>query len=133
LLRILIKVYIIRKLESNQTYLPGKRPFNFLIYTKRENSEEIVYRLDLNHLKNGLENIFNINIKKNSIELRFLIEALKIAKKYRFFSKWQAMIPLIKIKGDLISILMLLGEPYFKNRAYFVKTTFDMKTGSLYS
>lgn len=127
-LRILIKTRVRSKLEPDQTYLPGNNPFNYLIYTKRENEKEITYRLDINRFRIGITNKFDIKIKKGSIEWNFLTKALEISKKYRFFSKWQAMIPLINIKGDTISVLTLLAEPFSGNRAYFVKTSFEIKT-----
>lgn len=131
LVRILIKIQVVRNLKPNQIYLPGKRPFNYLIYTKNENPQEISYRLDINHFKKGMTNEFDINIKKDSIEWKFLIKALEVSKRYRFFSKWQAMIPLITIKDDKIHVLTLLAEPYSKNRAYFVKTSFDLTNGKI--
>ena len=57
--------------------------------------------------------------------MEFYQHAVKASKNYRFFSKWEGIIPLIQQNETTISVVLFLAESITRKFGYFVKLIFD--------
>ena len=63
--------------------------------------------------------------------MKYLTKALELSKKYRFFSKWEAMIPLFREKDSNIVITLFLAESFSHNRCYQLNVSINKGSGEI--
>ena len=63
--------------------------------------------------------------------MELLNRAREESKEYRFFLKWNRLIPIIKTIDGNIMILLHLAESYTHGSGFFIKFNFDKQTGEI--
>ncbi|MFX1479742.1 MAG: metal-dependent hydrolase [Promethearchaeota archaeon] len=130
--KLILKFKIQTSLPKNHHYIPGMLPFNYTIYENYEIENEQVYLLSKKSVfSSNKTTLFDVHINNDSKDMQYLNKALEISKKYRFFSKWEAMIPLIKEDGDNVIIILFLAESFSSDRCYQVDILIDNETGNV--
>jgi hypothetical protein len=64
-------------------------------------------------------------VKNDSEEMIYFEKTKQISKEYRFFLKWNAIIPIIQTNKDTVDVTLFLAESYINGIAYSVKVVFN--------
>jgi hypothetical protein len=75
--------------------------------------------------------VIETEIKKGSKEMIFYEKARQIFKGYRFFNKWEAIIPIISENELNIIVVLFLAESLANGTAYSLKIAFNKKTNNI--
>jgi len=128
--KLLTKLWIQSQLPKDSFYIPGIFPLVFYIYNVHNQSDKITFRLikgvQLIPLK---VQILEYIIETHSNKMNYYEKARAISKNYRFFSKWEAVFPIIKENEEKIVVILFLAESYSIGVAYFLKVQFDKNSG----
>ena len=117
--RLILKIIMDFKLPNNTIYIPGVLPFNYLIYSRTTSGEfEYFSLIEKSIFSRKNTEIISTKIAINSNLMKFFLKALEVSKHYTFFSKWEALIPIIYDKGNKITFSLFLAETYMRDRAY---------------
>jgi membrane-bound metal-dependent hydrolase YbcI (DUF457 family) len=121
-LRIIVQI----RLEKQQQYIPGIFPLFYFIYEKSVNQEGITIQLTKKFaFSSKQKGIINHHIMKNSENMVFFELAENISQEYRFFHKWNSIIPFFQNEDNLIHVVLILAESYFHSSSYFFSIIFE--------
>ncbi|MFX0025713.1 MAG: metal-dependent hydrolase [Candidatus Hermodarchaeota archaeon] len=130
--RFLSKIWIQFKLPKNSLYIPGILPFVYFIYEnislKNSNLYKFSKKIQFSKKKSL---ILQSELFKNSDDIKFYEKALKISKDYVFFTKWEAVIPMIEKHDAYCTLLLLLTESYFLGSTYALEVVFNRNSGTI--
>ncbi len=132
--RLILRLIIQLLLPKGSHYIPGFIPFFYLIYTKNSSEESIQFNLDKKFtfsLKKKV--LINQSFLKNSNEFAYIEQVIKISNEYRFFHKWNSMIPFIRENKRNINVVLILTESYSRTRSYFLSVVIDKETKQILS
>jgi membrane-bound metal-dependent hydrolase YbcI (DUF457 family) len=134
LYKFITKIWVQGKLPENHHYIPGIFPFAYLIYENNDNEDIISFRLIKKYqFRSKATKLIESNIEKSSKAMELYTRAIEISKDYLFFSKWEAIIPIINETGDNYIITLILAESYARNAGYSLRIIFDKGSGALIS
>lgn len=120
-IRFILRLITQIRLPKGSYYIPGFIPFFYLIYTKNSSEESIKFKLCTKFAFSRKKKvILNQKFPNNSEEIAYIEQAIDISKEYRFFHKWNSMIPFIHQNEKRIHIILILAESYSKMRSYFL-------------
>jgi hypothetical protein len=107
-------------------------PLVYMIYETHESDEKISFKLTKKRqiFKKSLT-IIETEIKKESREMKLYERAKQLSKSFRFFVKWEGIIPIIEEKEEFIIIKIFMAESFASRTAYIVNVTFDKKSEDL--
>jgi hypothetical protein len=131
---LILRLIIQLLLPKGSHYIPGFIPFFYLIYTKNSSEESIKFNLDKKFtfsLKKKV--LINQSFLKNSNEFAYIEQVIKISEEYRFFHKWNSMIPFIRENKRNINVVLILTESYSRTRSYFLSVVIDKETKQILS
>lgn len=63
--------------------------------------------------------------------MKFYEMAMEKAKDYTFFTKWNAVIPIMEKTNHIYTIFLILTESYFSNSAYPLKIVFNRSSNEI--
>ena len=127
--RAIVKLYIQYKLPKNSLFIPEINPIFYMIYTFKESEEVIDYRLIKKRiLSSKSKELIHKSYNVDSIEIEFFQKAIEYSKSYRFFYKWNAIIPLFKYENGCIKVKIILAEAFSRKRSYTITIIFDKNT-----
>jgi len=132
--RLMLRLIIQLLLPKGSHYIPGFIPFFYLIYTQNSSEENIKFNLDKKFafsLKKKA--LLQKSILKNSPEMTFFQKTKEIGSEYRFFHKWNAIIPFIQENEKSIKVVLILAESYSRMSSYFLSVVFDKNTKQVIS
>lgn len=122
ILRILVQV----RLQKNQHYVPGILPLFYFIYEKGINKQDITFKLNKEFaFSSKKKEILNHNILKESENMLYYEIAENVSQEYRFFHKWNSIIPFFQKNDNLINVVLILAESYSRKSSYFLSIVFD--------
>jgi membrane-bound metal-dependent hydrolase YbcI (DUF457 family) len=118
-----------RKLPKGYIFIPGILPLFYTIYENDKSEKEIIHRLVKRRLFSSqkkvlIEKIYNLN----SEELEYFKMAKEISKDYRFFYKWEALIPFFRKNDERFNVILVLAEGYTNGTSYSLSVIFDRKS-----
>ena len=124
--KIITKIWVEFILPENCAYIPGVLPFVYFIYENyiEDNCNIIHFTKKFQFMSKRKKIVENI-IKNNSEESIYFEKTKLISKKYRFFLKWNAIIPIIQTNKDTVEVTLFLAESYVNGTAYSVKVVFN--------
>ena len=127
--KITTKIWVQLRLPKNQMMIPGILPFVYFIYENHNSETKISFKLTkkFQFLSKTIK-IIETNIESDSDEMEFFMKAKSLAKKYLFFSKWEAVIPIIWKNEKEIIVLLFLAESFASGSAYSLEISFDRKS-----
>jgi len=124
--KIITRIWVEFKLPENCEYIPGVLPFVYFIYESYIKENYNVFHLTKKFQFSSKTKKIAENIVKNDSEERIYFEKAKlISKEYRFFLKWNAIIPIIQTNKDTVDVTLFLAESYVNGIAYSVKVVFN--------
>ena len=130
--RAITKIYINLRLSDYQSYLPGILPFVYYVYEKNSDPEginiKLIKKIQYFPVKKEL---FNQKISNDSEEMKYYKQALEYSNRYRYFIKWEGVVPIIKNFLDRIFVLLFLSESYGNGSAYSLKLEISKKSGRI--
>ncbi len=125
----ILRLIIQSKLPKDSLYIPGILPYIYIIYENHKTNNKINYKLIKKRLFGSRSiDIIEKSYSFNSVEMEFIDKTLEYSKKFRFFYKWNAVIPLFKIDGDFINVILVLAESYSRRRSYRFTIIFNKNT-----
>jgi hypothetical protein len=65
--------------------------------------------------------------------MTFFQKTKEIGSEYRFFHKWNAIIPFIQENEKSIKVVLILAESYSRMSSYFLSVVFDKNTKQVIS
>lgn len=120
------------RLPKNCQYIPGIFPFVYLIYENESTEYSKLFKLTKKfQFRSKNIKLIETEIKYGSREMIFYNEAKQIFKKYRFFNKWKAIIPVIREDDINVVVLLFLAESLAHGTAYFLKVAFNKINGNI--
>ena len=127
-----LRLVVQNRLPEGHLFIPGILPFSYFIYEKSEIEEQIIYKL----VKIGVFSSKRVDELKviyslKSEEMEFFKKALEISKEFRFFYKWEALIPLFQKNEEYINVILILAEGYTHERCYSLSILYNRKTKEL--
>ncbi|MFX1453954.1 MAG: metal-dependent hydrolase [Promethearchaeota archaeon] len=130
ILRFLVQLY----LPKGSRYIPGFIPFFYLIYTNNSIKESISYKLDRKFsFSLNKKSVIDQTFKKSSKNMRYIIQAIEVSRDYRFFHKWNSIIPFIRENDQRINIILVLAESYSRTRSYFLSVIINKESKQVLS
>jgi len=143
-LRALLRIIIQVRLPKNQIYIPGFFPFFYLIYENKISNDSITFKLKRSStFSSKKQELIKQSILKSSNKIIFFELAKKISQDYRFFHKWNLMIPFIRENEDSVNVVMILAESFsqslhhksFKRNvsSYYLSIVFNKNTKQVIS
>ncbi len=132
LYRLFLKLRIQSLLPETHHYIPGTLPYVYLIYEKYNIDNMKIYLLQKNRIfSSKKQKLFDIHVSENSENMKFFNKSMEESKKYRFFSKWEALIPIFKENDNKIFVTLVLAESLSRKRCYQLILSFDKNSGNL--
>ena len=130
--KILTRLWIQSRLPENCLFIPGMVPLIYMVYESRESEDNITFKLTKKRqvFKKSMV-IIESEIKKDSREMDFYERAKSISNSFRFFVKWEGIIPIIEEKEEFITVKIFMAESFASRSAYIVFVIFDKKSGEL--
>ena len=143
-IRALLRIIIQASLSNNQQYIPGFLPFFYLIYKKNITPNNITFKLKKRFVFSLKEQeLINQNILDSTVDMTFFELAKKISQEYRFFHKWDLIIPFIRKNEDSVNVVLILAESFsqsiqhksFKRNvsSYYLSIIFAINTKQIIS
>ena len=130
--KILTKMWVKARLPDNCQFLPGIFPFVYSIYENKSNENHISFKLTKKfQFSSKSVEVIESKIKNNSIEMKFFERTKKLFEKFRFFKKWEAVIPIIWENDSNINVLIFLAESYANGTAYNLEISYDKNSGTI--
>ncbi len=65
--------------------------------------------------------------------MTYIEQAMKISQDYRFFHKWNSIIPFVRENKQRVNVVLILAESYSKNRSYFLSVVIHKETKQILS
>ncbi len=130
--KLITKIWLQIRLSKNQRYIPGFLPFVYTIYENQNSEEKQIFKLTKKYqFTSKTIELIHSEIKNDSKEIDYYQKARALSNEYIFFSKWEAIIPIIweEENNKVIKVRLFLAEGYAYGRAYSLRITFDKKTG----
>jgi hypothetical protein len=113
-------------------FLPGIFPFVYTIYENKKNDDSISFKLTKKfQFTSKSVNVIESIIENNSIEMKYFKRTMEIFEKFRFFKKWDALIPIIWENDSDINVLIFLAESYANGTAYNLEISYDKNSGTI--
>jgi len=131
--RLMLRLIIQLLLPKGSHYIPGFIPFFYLIYTYNSSEENIKFNLDKKFVFSLKKKLLNQRFLKNSDQMMQIEQAIKISQEYRFFHKWNSIIPFIRESEQKVNIVLVLAESYSRMRSYFLSVVIDKETKQIIS
>lgn len=130
LYKIFTRLWIQSRLPKNYLFIPGIVPLSYMVYETHESEEKISFKLTKwqQIFKKSMV-IIETEIKKGTREMDFYERAKTISKSFRFFVKWEGIIPMIIEAEELITVKMFMAESFASRSAYIAFIIFDKKSG----
>ncbi|MFW9882062.1 MAG: metal-dependent hydrolase [Candidatus Thorarchaeota archaeon] len=133
-IRLILRIIVQLQLPKGSHYIPGFVPFFYLIYTRNSSGGSIKFKLDKRFAfskkkKEILDQIF----LKNKDEITYIEQTINISKDYRFFHKWNSIIPFIHQNEQRVHVILILAESYSKMRSYFISVVIHKETKKILS
>ncbi|MHA1672512.1 MAG: metal-dependent hydrolase [Promethearchaeota archaeon] len=129
--RIILKIWISKGLTPTQQFLPDLVPGAYGIYQNQVRDHHREYTIKHRALlfPSPLSPITQ-QIPLEGLEADLISIALKQAQNYRFFQKWEAIVPYIIPIPDQnrIRVVIILGESLSPKFAYFYLGEFDLES-----
>lgn len=127
--RVLLRIWISHNLSKSQQFIPDLLPGAYGIYSVKEDEAFQYFTLDHHSLwiPSKLPRFHEI-ISKHTVEHEIYLQAVKNAKKFRFFRKWKAIIPILLKNSTHYTVILALGESLSAKYAYFYKGNYDVST-----
>jgi membrane-bound metal-dependent hydrolase YbcI (DUF457 family) len=133
-IRIFLRILIQIKLPKNSHYIPSFIPFFYLIYESKSTSDMLTFKLSKGSAFSSEKKIILTNsIPKNSNEMNYYKKAKEISQEYRFFHKWDSVIPLIRETPDKVNIVLILCEGLSRKTSHFLSVFVDKKSNLVIS
>ncbi len=127
--RFICKIWIQARLPKNQHYVPGIIPFMYYIYENHNSETKLYFKLSKKYLfSSKTTKIIETEIDQGSEDMDFYKRAMSISENYLFFSKWEAVVPIIWNEDYWITVLLFLAEAYASGSAYSLEVVFDRKS-----
>lgn len=124
--KIITRIWIEFKLPENCAYIPGVLPFVYFIYESYIKDNCNVFHLTKKfQFTSKRKMIVENTVKNDSEEMIYFEKTKQISKEYRFFLKWNAIIPIIQTNKDTVDVTLFLAESYVNGIAYSVKVVFN--------
>ncbi|MFX1256871.1 MAG: metal-dependent hydrolase [Promethearchaeota archaeon] len=109
--------------------IPGILPFVYLIYENNSSDTKLSFKLLKKfQLISKTVKIIETEIKTDSEEMDFYNKAKSLSKKYPFFFKWEAIIPIILKDEKLITVVLFLAESFAFGSAHSLRVVFNKKS-----
>ena len=127
--RFFSRLWIQARLPKNFMMIPGILPFTYYTYENHNSEVKLSFKLTKNYQFSSKKiQILETEILFNSEEMEFFKLAKSLSEDYIFFSKWEAIMPLIWNNDYWITVLLFLAESYASGSAYSFEVVFDKRT-----
>lgn len=132
--KLLTKIYVQYRLPENSFFIPGLLPFVYFTYHRNKKSGSSIYKLKkkIQFIKKS-RTVYSNEILDNSKNVEYLAKTMDLSKAFRFFSKWDGIMPYIVENSNQITVYLALAESYHHKNAYYVRASFDKNTGKIIS
>ena len=127
LYRIISKAWLSSNLKSNQKYLPGILPFNYIIYNHEIVENEISLSLEKKFHFSKTKEICNTNTVLNAEEMVLFKKGMELCKANYYYAKW-TMFPIFIRNEGIFSIKFFFLETMMRNRNMYIQFDFGMLT-----
>jgi len=132
--RAILRIAVQIQLSKNEQYIPGIIPFSYFIYMKNINNGDMAFKLIKKFaFSRKSEEIINHSILKDSHFVPYFEIAEKVSQEFRFFHKWNSIIPFFNEKNNLINIVLILAESYSRESSYFLSIILDKNSKQVIS
>ncbi|MHA2179784.1 MAG: metal-dependent hydrolase [Promethearchaeota archaeon] len=133
-IRLITRMIALLRLPKNSHYIPGFIPFFYLIYEKNSSDKSSTFKLSKKFAFSFKKReILNQKFLNDTEELSYLDQSIKISQEYRFFHKWNSIIPFIRESNQKVNIVLVLAESYSRKRSYFLSVVIDKETKQILS
>ena len=133
-IRLILRLIVQLRLPKGSQYIPNFIPFFYLIYEKYSSDKSNTFKLSKKFAFSFKKReILNQSFLKDTEEITYLEQAKKISQEYRFFHKWNSIIPFIRENKDKVNVILILAESYSNMRSYFLSVIFNKETRNVLS
>ncbi|MBY8989192.1 MAG: metal-dependent hydrolase [Candidatus Lokiarchaeota archaeon] len=132
--RILLRIIVQLILPKNSHYLPNFIPFFYFIYENESTIDKVNFTISKSSLFTlRKKKLLTNTIVKNSSNMKLFDRAKELSKDFRFFHKWDYIIPFFQENRDKINTILILCEALSRKNAYYISVVFDKKSNIVIS
>lgn len=130
--KIITRLWTQFRLPENCLFIPGMVPLIYMVYETNESEEKLSFKLTKKRqlFKKSMV-IIETEIKKGTKEMDFYERAKSISKTFRFFVKWEGILPMIIEEEEFITVKMFMAESFASRSAYIAFIIFDKESGEV--
>ncbi|MFW9970522.1 MAG: metal-dependent hydrolase [Candidatus Odinarchaeota archaeon] len=143
-IRAFLRLTIQMRIPKNQKYIPGLLPYYYFIYEKNSTIESTTFNLSKQFVfSSKKQNLINQTILNLSDDFPFFKLAKQISEEYRFYHKWNYIIPFIFKNQDSVNVVLILAESFSQSvrhksikrerSSYYISIIFNKSTKQLIS
>lgn len=132
--RLLLKIIVQTRSPKGYQYIPGFFLYTYLVLENHESEKDITFKLIKHSIfSSKKKELIKKSILNDSLEMTFYQKTKEIGREYRFFHKWNAIIPFFQESEDSINVVLILAESYSRMSSYFLSVVFDKNTKQVIS
>jgi membrane-bound metal-dependent hydrolase YbcI (DUF457 family) len=129
-----LKIFIQIRSPKGYQYIPGFLLVTYLMLENHKSENGITFKLmKRSILSSKKEELINESILNDSLEMTLYKKTKEISHEYRFFHKWNAIIPFFLDSEDSIKVVLILAESYSRMSSYSLSVVFNKKTQEVLS
>ncbi len=133
-IRILLRIIVQLSLPKNSHYIPDFVPFFYFIYENDSSADTLNFKLSKRSIFSlRRKTILRKSIVKNSDEMKFYKIAKELSQEYRFFHKWNFIIPFFRENPDKVNVILILCEALSRKTSHFLSVIIDKKSNLVIS
>lgn len=133
-IRLILRLIVQLRLPKGSQYIPNFIPFFYLIYENNSSDKSSTFILSKKFTFSFKKrDILNQVFLKDTEEITYLEQAKKISQEYRFFHKWNSIIPFIRENEEKVNVILILAESYSNMRSYFLSVIINKETKEVLS
>ena len=133
-LRILLRIIVQLALPKNSHYIPNFIPGFYFIYENDSTIDKLNFTVSKSSIfKLRKKTIFTNSVAKNSSYMKYYDIAKELGQEFRFFHKWDFIIPFFRETTDKINVILILCEALSSKNSYFLSVIIDKKSKKVIS
>ena len=132
--RMVLRIVVQIRLPNGSHYIPGFTPFSYLVYSRISSEESKQFNLKKKFTFSLKQKpLLHQNFSNEKGEITYIEQAMQISQEFRFFHKWNSIIPFFQENKQKVKVVLILAESYSKMRSYFLSVVIHKETKQILS
>jgi membrane-bound metal-dependent hydrolase YbcI (DUF457 family) len=132
--RIFLRIIVQLVLPKSSHYIPNFIPGFYYIYENNSTIDKLNFKVSKSSIFTlRKKTIFTNSITMNSSNMKYFDIAKELGQEFRFFHKWDFIIPFFRETTEKINVILIMCEALSKKNSYFLSVIIDKKSKKVIS